>query len=561
MNFLTMDLALESGFLAEAWILLILLAGAILLSWSFREKYLIPWIAGWTAFGAAKALASLSGAHGVSGFWSYAAFVVAVGLFSSDVFLYVRQEKRLWVIGSLLLLALTFGAMREIWFPGRTVTVFDFLSWRLVLVLASAQLIRFAWGRRNLGRWLLALTLPFLHFDVSPNPHMFTSFDILVDLLLGISMMMTVLDDSRVQIQRLHVLNLVTRQSANSKEFEPTLDAVLKELAQITGAKAAGFRVLEGDQLVLQSKSEWASTFDSIPDYILVHDQNYRIVRANRSLLGKLNLSHDAISGRTCESVLPAGTGWKGCPYCARTDWGVGEDPCWGGYSMVSTSVYSGEDASHDGKVHVIKDITEAKAAEERYASLFSQMHEGVFTSTPQGRIIDCTQAFSSMLGYSRNEEILPLHVAQPLYVDPAHREKFLSETSRHGFARNFEYRLRRKDGKTISVIESSFATRDAAGNIERYQGVVLDVTEMKRAEEEIRRRNRELYVLNNIAVTFNQSFDLDEILQLSMLQIVELLSTDTAGVYLFEEETSTLRRKASYGYRNTFVAEHETFT
>ncbi len=671
MNFVTMDLALQSGFLAEAWILLILLAGAILLSWSFREKYLIPWIAGWTAFGAAKALASLTGAHGVSGFWSYAAFVVAVGLFSSAVFLYVRQEKRLWVIGSLLLLALTFGAIREIWFPGRTVTVFDFLSWHLVLVLASAQLIRFAWGRRNLGRWLLALTLPFLHFDVSPNPHMFTSFDILVDLLLGISMMMTVLDDSRVQIQRLHVLNLVTRQSANSKEFEPTLDAVLKELAQITGAKAAWFRVLEGDQLVLtahqglseafvdaarrvelgksvsayvlresevcillsrevqpelrpllkaegihhlvlvpaegkssslgtlvmgmahfrahttaeqnflraaanqlglaaenrklvrqvvQSKSEWASTFDSIPDYILVHDQNYRIVRANRSLLWKLNLSHDAISGRTCESVLPAGTGWKGCPYCARTDWGVGEDPCWGGYSMVSTSVYSGGDASHDGKVHVIKDITEAKAAEERYASLFSQMHEGVFTSTPQGRIIDCNEAFVSMLGYSRKEEILALDVAEALYVDPDHREKFLSETSRHGFVRNFEYRLRRKDGKEISVIESSFATRDAAGNIERYQGVVLDVTEMKRAEEEIRRRNRELYVLNNIAVTFNQSFDLDEILQLSMLQIVELLSTDTAGVYLFEEETSTLRRKASYGYRSTFVAESETF-
>src|SRR5260370_36122578 len=81
----------------------------------------------------------------------------------------------------------------------------------------------------------------------------------------------------------------------------------------------------------------------------------------------------------------------------------------------------------------------------------------------------------------------------------------------------------------------------------------------MKGGEEEMRRGNRELYVLNNIAVTFNQSFDLDEILQLSMLQIVELLSTDTAGVYLFEEETSTLRRKASYGYRSTFVAASET--
>ena len=52
------------------------------------------------------------------------------------------------------------------------------------------------------------------------------------------------------------------------------------------------------------------------------------------------------------------------------------------------------------------------------------------------------------------------------------------------------------------------------------------------------------LYVLNNIAVTFNQSFDLDEILQLIMLQMVELFSTDTASVYLFDEETNTLIKK-----------------
>src|SRR5690349_7354381 len=80
----------------------------------------------------------------------------------------------------------------------------------------------------------------------------------------------------------------------------------------------------------------------------------------------------------------------------------------------------------------------------------------------------------------------------------------------------------------------------------------------MKRAEDEIRRRNRELYVLNNIAVTFNQSFDLDEILQLIMLQMVELFGTDTAAVYLFDEETNTLARKSSYGHGSSWAAESE---
>src|SRR5260370_1385260 len=166
-----------------------------------------------------------------------------------------------------------------------------------------------------------------------------------------------------------------------------------------------------------------------------------------------------------------------------------------------------GEDTTRGGTVHVIKDITEARAAEERYASLFNHMPEGVFPSTPAGKIVDCNEAFVRMLGYAKKEEVLKLDVVQSLYGDPEHREKFLSEIARHDYVRNFEYVLRRKDGREINVIESSFATRDAAGAIDRYQGVVLDGTEMKRAEDEIHRRNRELYVLNTIAVALHQSF------------------------------------------------------
>jgi len=665
------------AFLAEASILLALLAGAILLYWSFREKYLVPWIAGWTVYGLAKLFTTFSQTQASPRLWTalaYAFFVVAVGLFTGAVFLYVYQKKSLWLAGGFLSFALVVGIVRALWLPHATLvrSAFDYFSWRLVLVLAAVQLVRFAWGRLNVGRWILAAMLLLLHTDLVPNAHALVGYDVLIDLLLGISMMIIVLDDSRVQIQRLNVLNSITQQLSNSNEFEPTIQTVLEDLSQIIRAKAAWFRVLEGGQLVLtahrglseafadtartieagksvggyvlresevfilpssevapelrkllktegihhivlvpvegkssrigmlvmgmahfrahteyekkflkaaakqlglavenrklvqqvvQSRNEWASTFDSIPDYILVHDLEYRILRANRALLDRLNLSRDQVSEQLCESVLPgAGTYWNGCPYCTNTARTAGEDLCFGGYSVVSTSSYAGQDMSGNGTVHVIKDVTEAKAAEERYTSLFNQMHEGVFTSTPEGKIVDCNEAFVLMLGYCSKEEILKLDVVESLYVDLENREKFLSDMSRQGYVRNFEYLLRRKDGRHINVIESSFATRHLSGKVERYQGVVLDVTEMKRAEDEIRRRNRELYVLNNIAVTFNQSFDLEEILQLIMLQIVELLSTDTAAVYLFEEETSILHKKASYGHRSSWVTESETF-
>jgi two-component system NtrC family sensor kinase len=670
-----MDLALQRPFLAEASTLLILVAGAILLYRSFREKYLVPWMAGWTIYGLARLFTSLNETSALHRLWTvlaYTSFVAAVGLFAGAIFLYVYQKRLLGPAVAVLLVAFLAGLLRAFWLPQSAVIGALFrICCRMVLLAASVHLARFSWGRLNAGRWILAGMLPFLPSDLPLQTHTFQGYDIVADLVLGISMMTIVLDDSRVQIQRLNVLNTIALQISNSPDLMPAVQTFLREVRRITKAKAAWFRILEGERLVLasqlgiseasaaavrtvetansvagyamqeskvlilrttnvvqyreillaegihhlvlvpvegkscsiglltmamahfrvhtedeknflkaaarqlglaaenrnlvqqvaKSRNEWASTFDSIPDYIFFHDKDYRILHANQALLTRLGRTREQVTGRHCESILPGALiNWKECPYCAQGEWTVREDPCFGGYSMVSTSAHVGHDQQPGGSVHVVKDVTEAKAAEDRYASLFNHMHEGVFISTPQGKILDCNEAFVHMLGFSSKEEILKLDATESVYVDPGHRETFLHEMSRRGYVRNFEFLLRRKDGREINVIESSFATRDPSGNIERYQGVVLDVSEMKRAEDEIRRRNRELYVLNNIAVTFNQSFDLDEIFRLMLLQVVELLSADTAAVYLFEEGTDTLRKKAAFGHRSSWVMENDRF-
>jgi PAS domain S-box-containing protein len=671
-----MDLSLQSAFLAEMSTLLILLSGAVLLYSSFREKYLVPWIVGWTCLVLSKVSLALGLAHAPSHLgiaFCYALFVAAVGFLAAAVFSYASQSKLLWPAMLVLGVALPLGLVYALW---RALPVFLFmglgLCW-LVKIAASVQLVRFAWGRRTIGRWLLAAMILLIHVDLAPTVHAIAGYDILADLLLGIGMMTIVLEDSRVQIQRLDVLNTITHQISDSQEFEPTVGTVLEELRTITRAKAAWFRILQGDRLVMaahrglseaftrtlatietarsvsgfalresevyvvraaesvpeirpiiaeegfhhlvlvpvegktsrvgmfilgmahfqaysarekrflkaaakqlglaaenrqllrqvaQSRNEWASTFDSIPDCILVHDLDYRILRANEALLQRLGRPREEVVQRRCADVLPgAGVNWQGCPYCAHAACVGEEDPCFSGYSVVSTSRYAVDDHAAGATLHVIKDITEAKAAEERFTSLFNHMHEGVFASTPEGKILDCNDAFVRMLGYSSKEEILKLDVAQSLYVDLEDRKKFLREIGRQGHVRNFEIGLRCKDGRKINVIESSFATRDPSGRIERYQGMVLDVTEMKQAEDEIRRRNRELYVLNNIAVAFNQSFDLDEILQLIMLQMVELFSTDTAAVYLYDEDTRTLMKKSSYGHGVAWAVQSERVT
>src|SRR5246127_834511 len=312
------------------------------------------------------------------------------------------------------------------------------------------------------------------------------------------------------------------------------------------------FRLLEQ---VLRSQRQWMNTFDSIHDVILAHDSDFRIIKANQVLLEQIGQAPADVIGSTCESALPHTYGeWTGCPYCAMggdEEFTEGADPCFGGFSVVSTSSYTDQGTQQKGTIHVVRDITDRRSAEERYRLLFEQVQEGVYVADPTGRLIDCNDAFVHMLGYNNRDELLVLNLDSEICVDPKQREAFRREIETHNYVRNFDVTLRRKDGSLLLAVESSFATRNATGNIERYQGFVLDMTEKRRAEDEMQRRNRELNALNAMAVVAGQSFDVDEILSLTLRQVVPLFGAESGTVYLSDTDAPPCRRRAAWGPRS----------
>ena len=96
--------------------------------------------------------------------------------------------------------------------------------------------------------------------------------------------------------------------------------------------------------------------------------------------------------------------------------------------------------------------------------------------------------------------------------------------------------------------------TRDDSGAIVAYQGFVLDVTERKQAEFEIRRRNRELLALNVIAELLSQSSTLEDVLTRALAKIAELFAADIATVYFLDEPSRTLKRAANFGNRSEYA-------
>ena len=146
------------------------------------------------------------------------------------------------------------------------------------------------------------------------------------------------------------------------------------------------------------------------------------------------------------------------------------------------------------------------------------------------------------------------IDIASAIYANPADRDRLKKLLQEHGAVADFEFEMRRKDGEIRTVLESSIAVRDYAGNVTAYQGFVLDITERKRAEHEIRRRNRELLVLNSIAQTLTESMDLSDSLHRTLRQMAELFSLDACALYLFDEEGTKLRRVAAVGHRSEYA-------
>ena len=348
-------------------------------------------------------------------------------------------------------------------------------------------------------------------------------------------------------------LGLIAVGSTRQERFHADELAYLVNIANLLGLTLQNVSLF---QQVTAVQRQWEYTFDSIGDPILVHDRGGRILRSNQRLSQLLGRESGALAGRSVMELLPVqNAAYKSCPYCEGVA-GEGDepDPWLAGYFLSSNSTFTDPSGLQLGTVHVLKDITDRKRAEEKYRTLVSSVQEGVFISTPQGRFLDFNDALLRMTGYENREELLAVDIPTAFYANSSDRERLKKLLQQHGTVADFEFDMRRKDGEIRTMLESSIAVRDAADNVTAYQGFLLDITERKRAESEIRRRNRELMVLNSISQTLTESLDLTDSLHRTLGQMAELFSLDATSLHLFNQEGTQLRRIAAVGHRSEFA-------
>jgi len=155
-------------------------------------------------------------------------------------------------------------------------------------------------------------------------------------------------------------------------------------------------------------------------------------------------------------------------------------------FECVVNAIVKGEEVV--GVSTLARDVTEEHEKERRFTELFETLQEGVYFSTPEGKLLEANAALVRVLGYEDKEELLALD-PKALNSDPSQNPVLGRSADDQGGIRAREITMRRKNGTLATFLDTSRAVWDTSGKIVRYQGTLVDVTERREMEKALRRQ------------------------------------------------------------------------
>lgn len=257
-----------------------------------------------------------------------------------------------------------------------------------------------------------------------------------------------------------------------------------------------------------ESEIKYRILFDSAHDGIFLTEDGV-VVDCNERFRTMFGCSRDEVIGRAPGRFLPPLRPGGGKPPEKATE--KEKAPIAGKLQFFEWR-YSRYDGSHfDAEVTlnhieidrdkpllmaIIRDVSEQKEAEnkfriseEKYRSIFENAIEGIFQTTPEGKVITANTTFANMYGYASPQEMIETvtDIGKEVYVNPKDRERFTRICEEHGFVEGFEEQVYRKDRKKAWVSINARTVRDENGKTLYYEGTIEDITRRKEMEDALR--------------------------------------------------------------------------
>jgi len=300
-----------------------------------------------------------------------------------------------------------------------------------------------------------------------------------------------------------------------------------------------------------EEKNRSVAIIAAIGDGISIQDRDFRILYQNRV---HQEIVGGDFSGQRCYEVYDGGDAvCDGCPIAS-----VFADGC---IQKREKALLTGPDRNisqieitasplHDAEgnivagIEVVRDISARKEAEKAakssaafLQSLLDTIPSPIFYKDAKGVYLGCNSAFELMLGRKREEVVgRSVYDLSPRELADIYFQKDAELFARPG-VQVYEASVRFSDGTTREVIFSKATFDDAEGNVAGLVGVVLDISERKRAERQIQelnaileRRAQELAAANEELEAFSFSLSHDLRLPLTRIYTAAQILMESAG-------------------------------
>ena len=119
----------------------------------------------------------------------------------------------------------------------------------------------------------------------------------------------------------------------------------------------------------------------------------------------------------------------------------------------------------------------ELKQSEEKYRTLFEESRDAIYMTAEQGDLIDFNQSTLDLFGYSR-EEMIGLST-EAVFVNTDEYNRFRKALEQKESVRDFEAKLRKKDGTEMYCLITSTIRQAKGQSISGYQGIIRDISEL----------------------------------------------------------------------------------
>ena len=254
-----------------------------------------------------------------------------------------------------------------------------------------------------------------------------------------------------------------------------------------------------------KSEQEKSVILDAMTELVLYLDKDLRVIWANKAMHEAFNLALGQLNKRYCYEALHNRS--RACRICpAMKTLETGEP-----HEVIDFSSYKknwvlrsypvrDERGSLIGIVEIVTDITERRRAEEamrqseqRYRELFENANDIIFILDFNGKILSCNAAASMTYGYEP-EQIVGLNIENLLDKEylPVVRKLIRQEVGDAGVQNPQEFLTYTKDGEAVWVEVNARIMRENGRQVSIH-GIARNISDRKRIEEALKKREREL--------------------------------------------------------------------